>query len=40
MAASEVHEALESRKRRGNLNFWDDGHVEEVRVEEIRRWVT
>lgn len=40
MAASEVHEVLESGKRRGSLNFWDDGHMEEVRVEEIRTWVT
>ena len=40
MAASEVHEALEPRKRRGSLNFWDDGHMEEVRVEEIRTRVT
>lgn len=40
MAVSEMYEVLEPRKRRGSLSFWEGGHMEEVRVEEIRTWVT
>lgn len=29
-AVGEMHEVLESRKRRGSFSFWDDGHVREV----------
>jgi len=36
MAVSEMCEVLESRKRRGRFDFWLDGHVWEVNVEEIR----